>query len=149
MPAILKLTMPLAQRPAGHAISTEISITNVSSRSLWVNARMALNAEGDPVSFRDIWVSVLGPDKREIPFSCFVRIGPPEPSDYRILKPGESIRRTEVISDCYATDKPGTYRMVAFYKDGNPSPPSAPAGAVHLSRELQSDEASVEVAPNR
>ena len=52
---------------------------------------------------------------------------------------------TELLNGCYTIDAPGVYKLMAFYKDGNPHPPAAPAGAVHLSQELQSEEASFEI----
>jgi len=61
------------------------------------------------------------------------------------LKPNETIRQTELLNGCYTIDAPGVYKLMAFYKDGNPHPPAAPAGAVHLSQELQSEEASFEI----
>jgi hypothetical protein len=33
-------------------------LRNVSSVALWVNARGALNSEGDPAAFREVWLEV-------------------------------------------------------------------------------------------
>ena len=142
--AVLQVTFPSARVSMHHYVVAEVSLTNVSSKNLWVNGRMLLNREDDRPEVREVWILVQGP-KGFVQLECYKRTRDVDDTDYRLLKPNETIRQTELLNDCYTIETPGVYKLMAFYKDGNPRPPAAPAGAVHLSQELQSEEASFEV----
>ena len=48
---------------------------------------------------------------------------------------------------CFDLSTPGTYALMARYKDGNPEPPKAPDGTTHLWEEFESPMVTLEIVP--
>jgi hypothetical protein len=120
-------------------------LRNVSSVALWVNARGALNSEGDPAAFREVWLEVNDERDRRHGYNCFAKPRTVIPDDYRVLPPSESLE-IHLDTSCYDL-VPGRYRAVAHYQDGNKHPPRAPSGAAHLDGLLQSLPMAFDVVP--
>jgi len=129
----------------GHAAIAEIRLVNHTNANLWINSRMALERFSDLSDHRELWLQVRGPDGAEVPLECIKNIRPASSENYRVIRPGEHASHTEMLTSCFALDKPGVYTIVAFYQDGNPDPPPSPAGATYVSSLIQSAPVMFEV----
>ena len=124
-------------------------VTNTGTGPLWLNGRMLLGASGSPSPFQEVWVEAKGPGP--IGWWCFFKTPAVEPKHYRLLRPGDSAGRkpTGPSEDlrCLGLDAPGTYTLIAHYKDGNDAEnvPPAPSGTVYLGWELVSEPVMVEI----
>ena len=60
------------------------------------------------------------------PYACVDKRSMPAQTDYRVVRPGESLSVRRYV-DCYDL-APGRYTIDTEYHDGNPDPPRPPAG---------------------
>ena len=132
------VVFPVNNAFPGSAVTAEIQFTNNTRDELWVNGRMAVDAFSDPPDHREVWLLINGPEGEEIPIECLKNIRPASSEGYRVLKPGEHIAHREVLTNCFRLSRPGVYTLVAFYQDGNPTPPPPPMGAKYVSVLIQS-----------
>lgn len=136
-------------RPTGGSIYAILTIVNESSKSLWLNMRM-LEGPAAPVALgsQEIWID-LKYKSRRLDFRCQYRARPISKEDYRLLRPGQSIDAELELSGCHDLAELGSYTLIAHYLDGQPNPPKAPDGSVHLKQELVSQPVSFEVLGSR
>ena len=114
---------------------------------VWWNARALLNRPHAPAAFRELWLDVTSYDGAEVPFNCKVNAGEASVDDYELLAPGATHDVAVNLEDCHDVTGGGRFRVVLHYRDGNPSPPAAPAGAVALAAELVSAPVTLELPP--
>lgn len=111
---------------------------NGGDAPVWWNARALLNRPHAPAAFRELWLDVRADDGTEVPFNCKVNAGEARVGDYELLAPGATHDVAVNVEDCYDLARGGRFRVALHYRDGTPSPPPAPAGAVTLTAELVS-----------
>ena len=140
---VLSLALAETRVPLGNYVVLDVKLTNNTKGDLWVNARMLLNQESD--GQREVWIMLQGPAGDDIPLECVPKVHPVADADYRILRPNESVDKTELLSTCYRMGRVGHYKMAAFYQDKNPHPPKPPAGSTYLSQLLQSAPVEVDI----
>lgn len=131
------MTLEVVSSPASPA-NLLIRVRNGGDAPVWWNARALLNAPHAPAAFRELWLEVTADDGTEVPFNCKVNAGEAKVEDYELLAPGAVHDVAVDLEYCYALARGGRFRVVAHYRDGTPSPPPAPPGAVALTRELVS-----------
>lgn len=144
-PVTLQLSLASKSVLLGDFVVADVSLTNRSSKPVWLNGRLAVNREDDPPRMREVWILVVGPDGRDVPLECMKRLRPSGDEDYRLVRPKESVINQEILSGCYRFDKVGQYKLVAFYQDQNPEHPPSPDGAMFISELLQSAPVTLEV----
>jgi hypothetical protein len=139
-------SVPVTRAERGQLLQTEVTLANASNHPLWVNKRLTLNTDEAAPYAREVWIKVLGPKQTPVPYHCITDVALPKPDDYVVLKPRDHVRRTDEM-DCFDLSSPGTYVLMAKYKDGNEEPPPAPAGATHLFEEFASAMVKLEIVP--
>jgi hypothetical protein len=142
--ATLALSFERSVYRRGDKVNVTIELRNVASRYLWVRESMSLSSRHDPVS-KIVWLKVIDPDGREIPFGCKSQGRPSTTNKYRILKPGETIHTSDNLGWCYDLNKTGFYRLKAYYKDDNKRVSRTPMGASVLYGLLQSKMETIEI----
>lgn len=130
---------------AGEPVELEAVLHNQTDRALWVNKRLLLNSEFVPTPYREVWLSVVGPEGKERRFECKVRASEAGPRDYRVLAPGEKLSSSFRLDQCFALGQEGSYRVSAQYADGNRNVPPAPDGAEHLGGTIRSNEVRIRI----
>jgi hypothetical protein len=106
----------------------EMTMTNESNRTLWVNARMVTGVSGSRI---DVMFDVEGPSGK-LPDPCHSNIPFADDADYYLLKPGETIVRHSEMWCPGLLREPGYYSVRATYKDSSVTVPVTPEGAEHL-----------------
>jgi len=142
---VLTLRMAEEKVKAGHMAIVDVTLTNQTSKILWLNDRLMVNRYSDPPDRREVWFIVNGPRGDAIELECLKNVRPLTSANYRVVKPRESVSVTEILSSCFPIDRPGVYTMVAVYQDGNRQPPPPPAGAEYVSELVQSAPIKFEV----
>lgn len=107
-------------------------LRNVSSRTLWVNARMFAESSIGEVSLH-VEPSTAG---QPVSDGCHVH---PVPSHYLLLMPGSEISVVTVLH-CLKFPAEGPWRVTAKYKDRKRHIPPVPPGAFWFSGTLVSNE---------
>lgn len=143
--SVLEIKLASQQVRRGQDVNLTVQLKNTSSQRLWVNQRMLLNIIQSPVTMREVWVDVVGPDGKQIPFSSHVRAGEANVSDFKVLNPGQVVSKQISLSNNFDMEKPGVYQVTAHYQDGTKSIPKAPDGAAHLRELLSSAPAKFEL----
>jgi hypothetical protein len=131
----------------GQDVNITAQLKNSGSQNLWVNKRLLVNSAGSPAVMREVWVKVVGPDGKEVPFSSRVRAGEARPTDFGLLKPGEKVTKQFKLSNYFKLEAPGTYEVTAHYQDGTKEVPPTPGGAAHWKEQLSSAPAKFELLP--
>jgi hypothetical protein len=145
--ATLRVNVAQKRVQVRHFVVADVDLVNTSRSDLWVNSRFLVNRPDAPGEVRDMWTLIEGPGTSPVGWTCMTNAHAPTAMDYRILKPGEKISTTILLTDCHDLDHPGEYRFAVFYQDGNSKPPPPPPGAVHLLQLLQSGTERFEVLP--
>lgn len=133
VPTVVQLELS-AVRYEGRELSGTIRVVNRTKSPQWMNARLAINAAEEPPPYRDVWFLIRNEQGTTVQNDCMVTRGGAENSDYAVLKPGKDVSRAFSLN-CFELT-PGEYRIEAHYRDGNATPPPAPAGTVRLAGEL-------------
>jgi hypothetical protein len=136
MRARLELMAPAARLALGAKVRLSIRVSNTGATDLWLNRRLALSSPHAPPSTRDVWLDVIGPDRRLLPFVAKLSVGLPGPDLYQLLRRGEQLTRELPVASVYDWGRPGAYTIQAHLQDGNDSVPPAPQGAVRLAEEI-------------
>src|SRR3954471_7796988 len=58
-PVTLSLTLTSDHVRSGDFVLADITLTNVSSKPVWANARLVVNREDDPPPVRSVWILVI------------------------------------------------------------------------------------------
>jgi len=133
-PAVTLDGVPSPGRPT----SLLARFRNRGDAPVWWNARALLNRPHAPAAFRELWLDVAADDGTEVPFNCKVNTGEASVDDYELLAPGATHDVAVNLEHCHDLARGGRFRVVLHYRDGTPSPPRAPAGALALTAELVS-----------
>jgi hypothetical protein len=131
----------------GDFVIADISLTNRSPTPLWVNGRLMVNREDDPPQVRNVWILVVGPERKDVPYECMRQTRPVVAEDYRVLMPRETISDSEMLSECYRLRRPGHYTVAAFFQDQNPERPAPPSHASSIPELVQSKPVELEILP--
>jgi hypothetical protein len=104
----------------GSPIPVEVTLRNVSSRPIWVNARLGVGYE-DGLS-RELFFTVIDASSgRVLPVPDTARVDvhrmPPARTDFRELAPGEAVGATVDLAFWYPFQRPGDYRVVVTYEN--------------------------------
>ncbi len=127
------LSLAVTIRPHADGAVADFTLRNVGGGRVWVNARLHMNGYTPPDPFQEISLAVTGPAGAAVPWSCRLRVRLADARDYRTLEPGEEVRVTDpMFGRCYPLARPGTYRVVATYRDGSREPPPPPPGATYV-----------------
>jgi len=138
--------LPRSKAKRGELLQTEVFLANASNHPLWVNKRLTLNSDEAAPFSREIWIKILGPKQTPVPYHCVSDVGLLTAEDYAVLKPHDRLRTIDEMN-CFDLSTPGTYALMARYKDGNPEPPKAPDGTTHLWEEFESPMVTLEIVP--
>lgn len=130
---------------AGEPVELEAVLENQTDHALWVNKRLLLNSGFVPAPYRELWLSVVGPEGKECRFECKVRASEAGPRDYRVLAPSEKLTSSFRLDQCFDFGQAGSYRVFAQYADGNRNVPPAPEGAEHLGGTIRSNEVTIRI----
>jgi hypothetical protein len=145
----LSLTMVDSKVPLGGNVVVKVKLTNHTNGNVWINSRMLLNAVSWPSELREVWIMLQDPDNHPVSFDCLKNIWPMDDSGYRVLAPGKSVEDVDILSDCFRFDRPGKYKLAAFYQDGQKTPPRPPPGSIYVSQLLESAPTEVEIVGTR
>ena len=126
----------------------KFSLSNAGQRDLWINGRFSVASENKPEWGREITFQIFDETGTAAPDLCRMRVSRAKISNYRLLKPGESVSTEYDLLRCYPTiERSGKYRISAYYQDGTPEPPPAPSKARHLNERLTLMEELIVVVP--
>jgi hypothetical protein len=142
-PARLQLTVAQRRVNLGSEPIAEVVLVNTSSTALWANTRMAEGGGAVPRNF-EVILRIKGPDGKEYRFSCLTERDLVSINDYRVISPGQSVRRQMAIGVCYEIDKSGIYEITAEYRDREAMPPPPGTAATPLRDGLISNTVRVE-----
>jgi hypothetical protein len=140
------LDLVVSQSPADE-LRVVVTIRNPSARAIWMNGRLAVNDRRSLPVAREVWFELTEEDGTDVGTHCVIDNPAAHAEDYVVVKPAASLRASYSL-DCFDLSA-GKYRIVAFYGDGNPHPPPAPAGSVGLRQQLVSPPRTFEIAPWR
>jgi hypothetical protein len=110
----------------GEPVVLTVALANASSEPLWINGRLQL---AQPTSKGgEIWFDVQD-EKGRLPAQGIADAALAPASTYRILKPDDVVAKHVVLDQFFEMDHPGSFTIVAHYKDPNPHRPPPPPGA--------------------
>jgi hypothetical protein len=121
----LALTLQvLDSKAAKGSANVRVLLSNSSDDKYYVNSRLLLNDESGPheLSFKIRAVSA-GRARTPVHFAKKIR-APEQSSEFQWLRPGWFIGRTVDLIE-YFNLKPGTYKVVAHYRNGCDPPPDS------------------------
>lgn len=103
----------------GETIKVAFSITNKGSHDLLLNTRMFLNSEDSPITMREIYLKIVSPSGKEIPFLSFIEVGYPTRDDFESLKSSNTtpLKGFVDLTQYYNFEETGTYEIVAVYEN--------------------------------
>lgn len=103
----------------GEPIKVVFSITNKKSYDLLLNTRMFLNSEDSLKTMREIYLRIISPSGKEIPFLSFIEVGYPTRDNFQLLISASSIRlkRPVDLTQYYHFEEIGVYEIVAIYEN--------------------------------
>ena len=129
-----------------HADSSKINVVlrNEGQSSFWVNKRGFSGYHGKPSPLRELSMEVRDSNGNPVEFHCFDKSEMARKSDYALLAPGASLHFKMGLF-CFRFKGPGTYTVVAYYRDGNSDPATVPGSPV-LVGELVSAPATIRLA---
>jgi hypothetical protein len=139
-----------------HPDIIEMTLTNESSSSLWVNQRLFVAPPGWSTRSTEVKIEIIGPSGK-LGCPCHRNIELPTEGSYIVLRPGERLTRTSEMWCSDMLDEPGTYTVRATYRDefrgtlsnGYAGPPPPPAGADHLSEPVAAAPFQFQVLPTK
>jgi hypothetical protein len=99
---------------AKEPLEVEASVTNVSAAPLLVNARLLLNLDGLE---GELFLEVRTADGQPVPFQSMVLPAELKDGHFRVLQPGEALRRTLDLAERYTGGEPGDYEVRAVYRN--------------------------------
>jgi hypothetical protein len=111
---------------ASRPIPLEMALANTSPASLRVNARLAVNDEREPATFREVTFAIRTPSGKRASFRLDIKIGAARPSQLVSLKPHDSVRKTVDLAQYYAVHETGTYEVRATYASVAPGAERGP-----------------------
>jgi hypothetical protein len=108
------------------SLEVKLMVVPSSPQAVWVNGRLS-------PSPGEISVTIVDEHGARVPDKCNRNIASPEPSDYLILGPGDSIARIHTF-DCYDFSRLQSVSITVQFRDAySKAPPSPiPAAAQHF-----------------
>ncbi len=128
----------------GSGLEIVVNVRNDGPSTVWWNARGLVNSPFAPEAYREIWLDVVGDDGKPAAFTCKIRAGTAPADRYETLGPGASKPFLVDLARCHDLARRGRFRVTAHYRDGNPTPPAPPSGALALAGELVSPPSEIE-----
>jgi hypothetical protein len=115
----LMVTSERTSYSRGAPIPLTVTLRNISTVGVWVNGRMGVGYEDNPV--RELYFTVYTADGQVLPVPDEARTDvhrmPPRKDDFRYLEPGQSIATVVDLSIWYPFPGAGRYRIVFTYEN--------------------------------
>jgi hypothetical protein len=145
-PNLLRMQISQAQNPlADSKVALKFTFRNMSHRqALWVRTSVLIDRIGSLVG--NVWLEVTNLDGQAILPNCRIRPGPPgtENRGYVHLQPGAEVSVVQRL-ECHDFS-PGTFDVIAHYRDRSSNPPPPPSGAAWFAGELRAEPIQIQVA---
>lgn len=145
--AVLEIEAPRDEVKVGEPVLVQVTLANRGSQPLWLNERLGPNSPLMPPPFRELTLSIVGPDGRKLRFVAKVNRDPARPKDFCVLRPNEAVTATLDLANYYLFDQEGVYTVRARHADGSREVPPAPEGALLFRGPLLSNEVQVRIVP--
>jgi len=143
--AVLEIEVAGGEVKAEGPVLLHVTLANRGSQPLWLNERLGLNNPFAPPSHRELTLSVVGPDGRNLRFAAFVNRDSARAKDFCVLPPTEAVSRTLDLANYYTFDQEGVYTVRARHADGSSEFPPAPEGVIPFRGPLRSNETQIRV----
>ena len=116
------ISLPKMKFGKGQPVSLKMTLRNMGNQEVTVNKRFLVNDKAAPPEFREVTLAITMPDGKKAEFAWDLRVGFPEPKDFRKLKPGGQVSGKADIADLFSLTKKGTYSVKATYKNVHRGP---------------------------
>jgi hypothetical protein len=113
------IAVPVGTFERDRSVPLRVTLVNVSTQPVRVNARLAVNDQGEPQAFREVTIAIRTPSGRPAAFRLDIKIRAAAEKDFVTLAPGRSISKTIDLHRYYALVEPGTYEARATYTGGH------------------------------
>ncbi len=94
-------------------------LKNKSKKPVYVNKRMFVGSEESEPTKRDIYLTVISPEKEKLPCKVSYDTGFPRTDHFLLLNPGDEIERDrkQGIKHFFDFDTPGKYKITVTYEN--------------------------------
>jgi hypothetical protein len=114
------IALPVGTFERDRSIPLRVTLVNVSSQPVRVNARLAVNDANEPAPFREVTVAIRTPSGHQAAFRVLIKIGAPRAADLITLQPKRSVATTVDLAHYYTIREPGVYEARATYASSAP-----------------------------
>jgi hypothetical protein len=115
----LTITLSASDFTLSQPITGTVSLVNPGSDPQTANTRLAINRASAPAPFRDVVLTLTGPDGATLPFAARVNIGAPKEKDFSVLAPGATVERHFDLARLFQLTAPGPYALTATYHNAH------------------------------
>lgn len=116
---VLEITFDKSEYKQSDPIKLNVKLKNTGNKAVYVNKRFYINAETTPRDQREVYLTVIPPSGKKLPFKEPFKAGLPKTDYFVLLNPNEEVglQREANIKYYFDMQDVGTYKITATYQN--------------------------------